>query len=81
MYKCLNNDVEGIDNNFLRHMARHNYNTRRKENIVLPKPITNFLKRSFKTSAIELWYSIPPVIRKSDSLSVFKSYLNYHNYH
>ena len=24
MYKCLNNDVEGIDNNFLRHMDRHN---------------------------------------------------------
>ena len=38
-------------------MDRHIYNTRRKENFVLQKPRTNFLKRSFKYSAIELWNS------------------------
>ena len=46
-YKCLNNQLERLDTNYLRHSEIHNYNTRQKDNFILPKPRTEYLKRTF----------------------------------
>ena len=59
IYQYLNNEVEGIDINLVRHMDIHGYNTRRKENFLLPKPKSNQLKKSFKYSALHTWNSMP----------------------
>ena len=71
-YKCLNNQLEGLDKNYLRHSEIHNYNTRQKDNFILPKPRTEYLKRTFKYTSIALWNSLPKTIQNSDSIASFK---------
>ena len=66
-YKCLNNQLEVLDTNYLRH-----YNTRQKDNFILPKPRTEYLKRTFKYTSIALWNSVPKTIQNSDSIASFK---------
>lgn len=80
MFKCLNNETEGIDKGYMRHMDRHCYNTRRKYDFILPKPKTNYLKRSFKYSAIKLWNSLPSGCRESKSVKSFKKDINQINF-
>ena len=41
IYQYLSNEVEGIDITLVRHMDIHGYNTRRKEDFLLPKPKSN----------------------------------------
>ena len=72
LYKCLNNQTEGIDFDLIRHMDMHSYNTRRKEDFVLPKPKSNQLKKSFKYSATQIWNSLPVSLRNSKTLDIFK---------
>ena len=36
-------------------MERHNYNTRRKRDFILPKPSIEQLKRMFRYSAAQIW--------------------------
>ena len=54
MYNCLNNQLEGIDASYIRHADIHGYNTRQKDDIILPKPRTNYLKYTFKYTSIKL---------------------------
>ena len=75
MYKCLNNQLEGIEANYMRHADIHSYNTRQKDNLILPKPRTNYLKRTFKYTSITLWNSIPRSIQNSESTETFKRHL------
>ena len=72
MYKCLNNQLEGQDTNYLRHSEIHNYNTRQKDNFIFLKPRTEYLKRTFKYTSIALWNSLPKTIQNSDSIASFK---------
>ena len=72
MYKCQNNEVEGVNTNLTRHLQIHNYNTRRKSNFRLPKPKTEQLKRTFRYSATQIWNSLPTDVRQCKSLSSFK---------
>ena len=72
MYKCQNNEVEGVNTNLMRHLQTHNYNTRRKSNIRLPKPKTEQLKRTVSYSAAQIWNSLPTDVRQCKSLSSFK---------
>ncbi|XP_071652781.1 uncharacterized protein [Temnothorax longispinosus] len=46
--------------------------------LILPQCRTEFYKRSFCSSAAELWNGIPPNIRNASSLPVFKSKLYNH---
>ena len=58
MYKCLHEEQGGINVNFTRHMDIHGHNTRSKCDYILPKPITEQLKRIFLYSAMQIWNSI-----------------------
>ena len=50
-----------------------NYNLRNIEtDLALPKPNTNFLKRSFKYSSSMLWNSFPSELKKATSLNQFR---------
>ena len=53
VFKCLNNLVpEYLQRFFVRNSNFHNYNTRRKQNLHLPKPKNNLGKRTLRYSAI-----------------------------
>ena len=65
---------------FIKHTDRHSYNTKNKEDFVLPKPRTNQLKWSFKYSAILTWNLLPLDIRKSTSLNTLKRFLKNVNF-
>ena len=71
-YKCLNNQLEGLDTNYLRHSEIHSYNTRNKDKFVLPKPRSEYMKRTFKYTSITLWNTLSKNIQNSDSVSSFK---------
>ena len=76
MYKCLN----GLVPNYLQNLFTHrctSYNLRNQEyKITLPKPRTDFLKRSFSYSGAKLWNDLPLSIRSSSSLAQFKREIN-----
>ena len=72
-YKCLNNQLEGLDMNYLRHSEMHGYNTRNKDKFVLPKPRTEYLKRTFRYTSITLWNTLPKNTQNSDSILHFKT--------
>ena len=76
MYKCQNNEVEGVNTNLMGHLHMHNYDTRRKSNFRLPKPKTEQLKRTFRYSAVQIWNSLPTDVRQCKSLSSFKLSVN-----
>jgi hypothetical protein len=44
----------------------------REGKLFLPKPRTDYLKRSFSYSGASLWNSLPESLRSSSSLSSFK---------
>ena len=71
-YKCSNNQLEGLDTNYLCHSEIHSYNTRNKNKFVLPKPRTEYMKCIFKYNSITLWNTLSKNIQNSDSLSSFK---------
>ena len=76
MYKCLN----GLVPNYLQNLFTHrctSYNLRNQEyKITLPKPRTDFLKRSFSYSGAKLWNDLPLSIQSSSSLAKFKREIN-----
>ena len=43
-----------------------------KKKLMLPKPRTDYLKRSFSYSGAVLWNNLPEEIRSSNSLGLFK---------
>ena len=54
----------------------HNYNTRQSEfNFALPKPKTNFMKKSFAYRGAETWNNLSADIKSKTSISTFKNSL------
>ena len=48
------------------------YNLRRSENLILPKPKTEYLRKSFTFSGVKVWNSLPVYLKNQVSLSSFK---------
>ena len=77
VYKIVNeNSAPNLRGNFsiLKDTNKGNYNLRRlKTDLALPRPNTNFRKRSFGYSGAMLWNSLPTEVKTSSSLQQFKS--------
>jgi hypothetical protein len=78
MFKILNGDAQSyLQNLFSVHGS--GYNLRNSEiKLNLPKPRTNYLKRSLCYSGALLWNNLPQNIRMLRSLPLFKNSLNYY---
>ena len=88
IYKCLNdcNISSSMQNTFINNFSAassvHNYNTRFSANncLYVPRPKTEYLKKSLTYYGVILWNDIPQLIRNADNLSDFKTkyklYLN-----
>ena len=52
----------------------HDYSTRyaAKNNLALPKPKTNYMKRTLNYNATLCWNSLPCDVRNCDNLNCFK---------
>ena len=78
VFKALN----GLTPSYLQNLftkAKYSYHFRNADNILsLPKPRTNFLKRSFMYSGASLWNSLPVELRTINSLGVFKKSVKRH---
>jgi hypothetical protein len=75
MYKILNENCSPCLRESLVRLSELNrgHNLRNQEtDLALPKPKTNFLKRSFKYSASMLWNNLPLDAKRATSLSQFK---------
>ena len=75
MYKILNDlSALQLSNSFVkRNDTNINYNLRNIEtDLALPRPYTNFLKRSFKYSGAMLWNNLSNEAKTAQSLSDFK---------
>ena len=57
-FRLQNNKMEGVNISLTCHKDVHNYNTRHKNDLKLPKPKTECLKRSFIYSGAKLWNSL-----------------------
>lgn len=73
MFKCLRHVNEGIELNCTRRSEVHHHNTRNSNNLTIPKPKTEQLKRTFQYSGTQLWNSLSTDIKNCNSLQVFKS--------
>ena len=72
MYKCINNLAPPYLCNLFA-PRKPNYNFRNaKKKLMLPKPRTDYLKRSFSYSGALLRNNLPEEIRTSNSLGLFK---------
>ena len=72
VFKCVSGDAPF----HLRHLwSKHEsrYNLRRKNCLVLPKPNTDFVKKSVKFVGASLWNSLDNNARLEESLAGFKS--------
>ena len=47
-------------------------NLRHSENLILPKPKTEYLRKSFAFSGVKVWNSLPVYLKNQVSLSSFK---------
>jgi hypothetical protein len=75
MYKILNENCSPcLRESFVRlRELNRGHNLRNQEtDLALPKPKTNFLKRSFKYSASTMWNNLPLDAKRATSLSQFK---------
>ena len=69
MYKCINNSAPDylcnlFDMNTLRSFA--------KGNLFVPRPNSNFMKRTFHYSGTILWNSLPPYLKLIQDIDLFK---------
>ena len=71
VYKCLNGLVEH-DMNFIRQQEQHDYNTRTKLNLRLPRVKRNWGKQRTPFHAIKDFNSLSQAIRQSVNLNIFK---------
>ena len=79
MYKVTNNLTPMYLQDLFVTRVSH-YNLRDSEGkLFLPKPRTDYLKRSFSYSGASLWNSLPESLRSSLSLSSFKRSLKTNN--
>ena len=72
VFKCLNNFIDH-DINFLYNRDIHNYNTRSKNRLRLPKVKRNWGKYMMNYHAISDWNALDEEIITSESLKEFKS--------
>jgi hypothetical protein len=75
MYKVLNdNAAPGLKESFYkRNVTLNTYNLRNSENdLTLPKPRTEYLRRSFKYSGDMLWNDLSPAAKSADTLDCIK---------
>ena len=80
MFKTLKGDTPTYLQNLFS-VRGSEYNLRNFEmKLNLPKPRTNYLKRSFQYSGVVLWYSLPENIRMLQSFAQFRKTVNkYYN--
>ena len=72
MYKCINNLAPAyLCNLFFPSTPNYDFRNAKKK-LLLPKPRTDYLKRSFSYSGAFLWNNLPEDIRTSNSLGFFK---------
>ena len=72
MYKCINNLAPAYLCNLFAPRSPSYYFRNAKKKLMLPKPRTDYLKRSFSYSGAVLWNNLPEEIRTSNSLGLFK---------
>ena len=72
MYKCINNLAPAYLCNLFAPKTPNYYFRNAKKKLLLPKPRTDYLKRSFSNSGALLWNNLPEEMRTSNSLSFFK---------
>ena len=75
MYKVLNDHAApGLRESFYkRNVTQNTYNLRDSENdLTLPKPRTEYLRRSFKYSGAMLWNDLSSAAKSADTLDCFK---------
>ena len=81
VFKCLNNLVpEYLSGYFTRNSSIHSYNTRRKNNLHLPKPNLSLGRRSFIYSGSLIYNNLPDEIKNAVSLTKFKSLVQRHSF-
>ena len=73
MYKWINNLAPSYLCNLFSPRTSNYYFRNAKKKLMLPKPRTDYLKRSFSYSGAILWNNLPEEIRTSNSLGFFKS--------
>ena len=75
VFKCLNGQLSGaLCDNFTMVNGIHDHNTRASasQNLHVPKPYTNYMKRSLSYCGVAQWNCLPNHVRNSESLSGFK---------
>ena len=81
VYKCLHDLVpKYLSEYFIRNSSIHLYNTRRKNDIHLPKPKLSLGKCTFRYSGTLLFNSLPQKIKTSTSLPSFKTLIRKHDF-
>ena len=71
-YKCVNNLVSAYLCNLFAPRTPNYYFRNAKKKLMLPKPRTDYLKRSFSYSGALLWNNLPEQILTSNSLGLCK---------
>ena len=72
MYICINYLAPAYLCNLFAPRTPNYYFRNAKKKLMLPKPRTDYLKRSFSYSGALLWNNLPEEIRTSNSLGFFK---------
>ena len=79
VFKCLNNLEPVYLLNELRFSSDiHNYNTRNKDLVRVPRAKTTKYQSSFRCNGAKLWNTLPANIRKETTLSSFKLKIKTH---
>ena len=81
VFKCLNNLVpEYLSEYFTRNYNIHSYNTRRKNDLHLPKPNLSLGRKTFRYSGSLLYNALPDRIKNAVSLFNFKNLIQKHSF-
>ena len=75
MYKCINNSAPDYLCNLFDMNANSNVYSLRssaKGNLFVPRPNSNFMKRTFHYSGTILWNSLPPNLKLIQDIDLFK---------
>ena len=72
MYKCINNLAPAYLCNLFAPRTPNYYFRKAKKKLMLPKPRSGYVKRSFIYSGALVWNNLPEEIRTSNSLGLFE---------
>lgn len=56
-------------------VCTYNLRSATANNLMLPRPNSDLLKKSFSFAGVQTWNSLPLALKKSTSLSIFKEHL------